>query len=158
MERGVELVDQTGGALHRISQQVVEIDGVVATIATSAGLQAASLAQVNGAVGEIDQVTQQNASMVEETTAALRTLSEETDQLSELIRKFKTRQPATEARSRTPRAAFGQSQREVRPSIPCDVAGPSVADSDAGRICAKAVPLAAAITAPAAAEAASRRR
>ena len=109
VERGVELVDQTGGALHRISQQVVEIDGVVATIATSAGLQAASLAQVNGAVGEIDQVTQQNASMVEETTAALRTLSEETDQLSELIRKFKTRQPATEARSRTPRAAFGQS-------------------------------------------------
>src|SRR5208282_4009911 len=104
VERGVGLVDQTGRALHRISQQVVEIDGVVATVATAAGLQAASLAQVNGAVGELDQVTQQNAAMVEQTTAALRTLAKETDRLSELMRKFKTHPPATETRSRTPRA------------------------------------------------------
>jgi methyl-accepting chemotaxis protein len=78
--------------------------GVVAKIATSAGEQATTLSHVNGAVGDLGQATQQNAAMVEQTTASLKTLAQETDNLSELMRKFKTHPRATETRSRTPRA------------------------------------------------------
>ncbi len=114
VKRGVELVHQTGRALQRISQQVVDIDGVVAEIATSAGQQATNLNQVNGAFGDLDHVTQQNAAMVEQTTAALKTLATETDKLSDLMLRFKTHPTAPEARSRTPRAlADGMGSQRV---------------------------------------------
>ena len=62
---GVNLVGETGKALERIVAQVAEINGVVAEIAASAQEQATGLQQVNTAVNQMDQVTQQNAAMVE---------------------------------------------------------------------------------------------
>ncbi len=68
--QGVDLVGATGKALGRIVTQVAEIDTVVSGIAGSAQEQATALHQVNTALNQMDQVTQQNAAMVEETTAA----------------------------------------------------------------------------------------
>jgi methyl-accepting chemotaxis protein len=48
------------------------------------------LKQINVAVGQMDQLTQQNAEMVEEATAATRTLSEQTAELAELVSRFRT--------------------------------------------------------------------
>jgi methyl-accepting chemotaxis protein len=104
--RGVELVAETGEALKRIVAQVTEVNRVIATIAASAKEQAIGLAEVNVAVNQMDQVTQQNAAMVEEATAAAQSLAGETGELARMIGAFRTGAPAAErAPARTARAA-----------------------------------------------------
>jgi len=89
VEAGVSLVSETGAALNRIIAAVAEVDGLVADITTAAEQQAAGLQQVNTAVAEMDGVTQQNAAMVEEATAASRSLAAEADQLAQHIGRFR---------------------------------------------------------------------
>jgi methyl-accepting chemotaxis protein len=86
--QGVDLVDRTGKALEKILVQVTEIDRVVAEIASGAREQATSLTEVNVAVSHMDQTTQQNAAMVEETTAATHSLRRESDELMNEVRSF----------------------------------------------------------------------
>ncbi len=86
---GVELVDKTGQALRHIGDQVAQITGIVGEIAASAREQASGLAQVNTAVNQMDQVTQQNAAMVEESTAASHALAKESSDLERLMSGFK---------------------------------------------------------------------
>ena len=88
VERGVSLVGETGKVLDGILVQVVQISGVITEIAASAQEQATGLQQVNTAVNQMDQVTQQNAAMVEEATAASHALSTEAETLSRLISRF----------------------------------------------------------------------
>jgi methyl-accepting chemotaxis protein len=88
--QGVELVGETGRSLERIVAQVGEINGVVADIAASAQEQATALVEVNTAINQMDQVTQQNAAMVEQSTAASRTLADESEMLATLVARFKT--------------------------------------------------------------------
>ena len=89
VQQGVTFVGQTGEALVRIVAQVAEIDGIVGEIASSAQEQATGLDQVNTAVNQMDQVTQQNAAMVEESTAASHALAQETSELTRLIGEFR---------------------------------------------------------------------
>jgi methyl-accepting chemotaxis protein len=102
VERGVSLVGETGKVLERIVTQVTQINGVVTEIAASAEEQATGLQQVNTAVNQMDQVTQQNAAMVEEATAASHALTSEADTLARLISRFELGaarpQPAAETR------------------------------------------------------------
>lgn len=88
---GVDLVNETGHYLQRIIGRIGEISTLVGTIAASAEQQANGLQQVNVAVGEMDSVTQQNAAMVEEATAAARSLAEEADALVRQVASFNTR-------------------------------------------------------------------
>jgi methyl-accepting chemotaxis protein len=88
VESGVKLVGETGQALERIVAQVAEITAVVSEIAASAQEQADGLNQVNIAINEMDQVTQQNAAMVEESSSASRTLAEGTQELVRLTEQF----------------------------------------------------------------------
>jgi len=85
---GSRYVAETGEALMEISRQIVEISGHVELIATSASEQSVSLMEVNSTVNQMDQMTQRNAAMVEETNAATRQLSEEADHLMELVNRF----------------------------------------------------------------------
>ena len=85
---GARLVAQTGGALTALIGQVAEINLLAAEIAASAREQAVGLAEVNVAVNQMDQTTQQNAAMVEEATAAARSLAEEADELSRQVARF----------------------------------------------------------------------
>ena len=87
--QGVKAVGEAGLALNRIAEQVAQITGVVTEIAASCQEQASGLAQVNTAVNQMDQVTQQNAAMVEESTAAARSLSMDTSDLTSLVGRFK---------------------------------------------------------------------
>jgi methyl-accepting chemotaxis protein len=87
--QGVERVGETGRALARIADQVTQITGVVSEIAASAEEQAVGLREVNSAVNQMDQVTQQNAAMVEQATAASHSLREETDALAAMMGKFR---------------------------------------------------------------------
>jgi methyl-accepting chemotaxis protein len=86
---GVKLVDETGQSLARIVTQVMQISGVVAEIAHSAQEQATGLHEVNKAINQMDQMTQQNAAMVEQSTAASHALEQETDELARLTSRFR---------------------------------------------------------------------
>ncbi len=103
--QGVELVGQTGKALERIVGQVGEINAVVVEIAASAKEQATGLAEVNTAVNRMDQVTQQNAAMVEQSTAASHTLAGQADQLAALMGRFQVGGPAARPAGRAPARA-----------------------------------------------------
>jgi methyl-accepting chemotaxis protein len=85
---GVDLVGETGRALSRIASQVSEMNGVIAEIAASAQEQATGLNEVNSAVNQMDQMTQKNAAMVEQTTAASLNLANEGQELTRLISRF----------------------------------------------------------------------
>jgi methyl-accepting chemotaxis protein len=89
VEQGVELVHQTGKALEKIVAQVAEIDRVVADIAHGAREQATSLAEVNTAVSQIDQNTQKNAAVFEQTASAALSLQRETEELLRSLSVFR---------------------------------------------------------------------
>jgi methyl-accepting chemotaxis protein len=89
VDRGVQLVSTTGVALKRITDQMDRISNLIGSIATSARQQAESLGQINIAVGEMDSITQHNAAMVEETTAAARGLADEAARLHEAVGVFR---------------------------------------------------------------------
>ena len=90
VESGVSLVNRTGEALTTIESQVLKINEAIQAIVTGAREQATGLAEINSAVNQMDQVTQQNAAMVEETNAATQGLSAEAVRLEGLVRRFKT--------------------------------------------------------------------
>ena len=89
VEQGVKLVAETGRSLERIMSQVAEINTAVNDIAGSANEQATGLQEINVAINQMDQVTQQNAAMVEESTAACHALATESEQLASLIGQFR---------------------------------------------------------------------
>ncbi|MFB2565777.1 methyl-accepting chemotaxis protein [Rhizobium sp. IMFF44] len=90
VKEGVDLVGRTGDALHKIAQQVMEINGLIRQISASASEQAIGLKEINSAMNQMDQVTQQNAAMVEETTASSVALAEEAQSLRALVARFRT--------------------------------------------------------------------
>jgi methyl-accepting chemotaxis protein len=85
---GVKLVAETGAALERIMAQVADVNAVIAGIAAGAREQSTGLDEVNVAIGRMDQVTQQNAAMVQQSTATSRSLSQQTMELSRLVDQF----------------------------------------------------------------------
>jgi methyl-accepting chemotaxis protein len=85
---GVQLVGQTGKALDAIVTKVAEIDELVVSISASAEEQSLGLAQINTAINQMDHATQQNAAMVEESTAASHRLAGEAARLAEAIGRF----------------------------------------------------------------------
>ncbi len=88
VQAGVELVDKTGTALGAIVESISEISELVSNIAVSTKEQASGLNEINAAVTELDQVTQQNAAMFEETTAASHALTTETNALADAVSRF----------------------------------------------------------------------
>jgi methyl-accepting chemotaxis protein len=124
VERGVRLVGDTGEVLGAIASKVTEIDALVASIAMSAQEQATGLNQVNTAVNQMDQVTQQNAAMVEEATAAASSLKNETVGLSSLIGRFHLDRTgaAAPARASQPRHPVHAAQQRAAQLITTDQA------------------------------------
>ncbi|WP_322538371.1 methyl-accepting chemotaxis protein [Sphingomonas sanguinis] len=88
VDAGVGLVNETGKALARIVARITEINQLINDIAVSSENQSSGLQQVNIAVSQMDMVTQQNAAMVEEATAAARSLAGEADELSRQMSRF----------------------------------------------------------------------
>jgi methyl-accepting chemotaxis protein len=88
VEGGVALVRKTGEALKAIEGDISAIVLDIDAIAQGAADQAQVLVEVNTSVNQIDQITQRNAAMVEETTAATHSLSEEVSELVSLVGQF----------------------------------------------------------------------
>ncbi|MDF0664031.1 MULTISPECIES: HAMP domain-containing methyl-accepting chemotaxis protein [unclassified Rhizobium] len=94
VESGVKLVRETGASLKTIGGFITQINQHMDSIATSAKEQSVGLSEVNIAVNQMDQTTQQNAAMVEQSTAASSSLAQEALKLRELVGKFKLNEVA----------------------------------------------------------------
>ena len=114
---GVTLVGETGTMLGAIVERVGEVTTMINRIADTAQVQARHIGQVNEAIGEMDRVTQQNAAMVEETTAAARALADEAAQLGAMVSQFRTRDVETRE------AAAGISRQHRRDTLIEDTTG-----------------------------------
>jgi len=88
IKQGVSLVGETGQSLEQILDEVSKVNEIVTVIAASSEEQALSLQEVNTAINQMDQVVQQNAAMVEESTAASHHLAEEAETLEKLVAQF----------------------------------------------------------------------
>lgn len=131
VEEGVELVGETGKELKQIAIQIADITAVVNNIAVSAQEQSSGLQQVNTAVNQMDQVTQQNAAMVEESTAASHSLAQEAEELSRLISTFKLGEETKPAsRSSKPQTASKKSSSRSKPTETPKALRTPVASSD----------------------------
>ncbi|WP_025659027.1 methyl-accepting chemotaxis protein [Rhizobium sp. IBUN] len=98
---GVALVNRTGEALNSIDQQVLKVTTLIEAIVRSSSEQTTALVEVNAAVNTMDSVTQQNAAMAEETSAACRELGNEALHLNHLLSRF-----ALEGTERTAGSAY----------------------------------------------------
>lgn len=122
---GVKLVGETGTLLSEIVAQVGAVTRQVEEIAEGAELQAGNLEQANTAVGAIDRMTQQNAAMVEQATAATRSLSSEAQRLGELVAQFRVSdsvarpdRPAPSVKRAVPPAPIQPPPRKPAPPPP----------------------------------------
>ncbi|WP_427789415.1 methyl-accepting chemotaxis protein [Brevundimonas diminuta] len=85
---GVALVGDTGQALERIAGQIERLTLIAEEIAASSQEQSSGLQQVNIAVNQMDQVTQQNAAMVEQSTAASHALASDAAEMDRMMGQF----------------------------------------------------------------------
>lgn len=84
----VEMVGKVDGALADIAKDVGEVHGLLSAMAVDNQAQSTAISEVSAAIGTMDQATQQNAAMVEETSAAARNLTGEVSALTEQAAKF----------------------------------------------------------------------
>ena len=96
VKSGVALVSETGEAVSTIAAKVTEIRDAVREIATLTGAQSSGLQELNTAMDQMDRATQQNAAMVEESTAASHMLTDEATTLASAIARFKVGQAPAE--------------------------------------------------------------
>jgi len=102
----VEMVQKVDGALVAISGDVDQVHDLLANIASDNEAQSAAVTQIAVAITTMDQSTQQNAAMVEETSAAARNLSSEVQQLSEQASAFNIGSGAAPRRPSAPAAGI----------------------------------------------------
>ncbi|MEX5563409.1 methyl-accepting chemotaxis protein [Pseudophaeobacter sp. 1A16562] len=122
---GVDLVGRAGGELKSIIQSVSTISGHVSDIARGTQEQSATLSEINMGMGQLDEVTQSNAAMVEDASGASQIMANNAKNLSQQVAQFRTGNGAgTEGRANVVR--FNAAQRAQAP-----VATPSAATGNA---------------------------
>ena len=89
VETGARLVQDAGSTMNEIVASVKRVTDIITEISASTVEQSQGLGTVNASVGQLDQMTQQNAALVEESAAAAESLSEQALKLAELVSSFK---------------------------------------------------------------------
>jgi methyl-accepting chemotaxis protein len=119
---GTRLVDESGKALAEIVVRVKKVTDVMAEIASSSREQASGIEQVNKAITMMDDVTQQNAALVEEASAAAQALTEQASNLTQLISRYRVGEgssaEAPRAAARPPAAAPAPAVERRAPTRP----------------------------------------
>ena len=103
VEGGGRLVEQTGKTLHDIVISVKKVSDIVAEMTAATREQATGIDQVNQSILQMDQVTQQNAALVEQTAAASQSMSEQATHLQALMSSFKLQSHAATQHRSQPR-------------------------------------------------------
>lgn len=135
VENGVKLVQSSGGALQEIEDMVASLNGLVEAVAEASTQQSTSLSEISIAVNRLDQVTQQNAAMFEETSAAVTSLQAQAGELDRNSASFRlgsetrvsTRAPEAKpaSASRLPEMPRAMAVNESR-----QLASPTLSESD----------------------------
>ena len=89
VDAGGKLVNQAGGTMEEIVMSITRVTDIMAEIASASGVQTVGIAQINMAITQMDEVTQQNAALVEEAAAAAGALQDQASTLAELVSIFK---------------------------------------------------------------------
>jgi methyl-accepting chemotaxis protein len=122
---GSEFVNQTGTALNEIVSGVKKVGDIVAGIAEASVEQSAGIAQVNQAVSQMDEITQQNAALAEQASAASVSMSDLSTNMVELLSFFKlesdNKHHANESRPSQSRASAASSASSPKNSAPSAV-------------------------------------
>jgi methyl-accepting chemotaxis protein len=132
VKTGAALVNQTGSSLTDIVTAIKKVSDIVAEIAAASREQATGLDQVNTAVGSMDEMTQRNGALVEETSASAQALADQGRQLAELVSFFKLGNSTTIAPSPSigkPPAAPAPASKPapITAARPAPAAAPAVA-------------------------------
>jgi methyl-accepting chemotaxis protein len=91
VDSGVSLAEQAGNAMQEMVGGAQKVGGIIAEISSASSEQSAGISGVNETVHEIDQMTQQNAALVEQSAAAAQSLQEQATRLAEVVHQFKLR-------------------------------------------------------------------
>jgi methyl-accepting chemotaxis protein len=89
VDGGVRLAEEAGTAMMEMVSGVQRVGGIISEISFAAAEQSTGIGGVNQTVHEIDQMTQQNAALVEESAASAESLQEQADRLAQVVRQFK---------------------------------------------------------------------
>jgi len=120
---GVELVSKAGTALQEIGGQVHHINSDIIAIIDASREQSLALGNINHAINEVDQGTQQNAAMVEQQTAASRSLAHESQALFSLLEQFRFGQASGHSAPSTPVKAMRSTAKPIRTPVHFRTAG-----------------------------------
>ena len=124
VEAGSALVGRTGESLEEILKRASEVSGLMGEIAVAASEQASGLDEINAGVNQLDQVTQQNAAVAEETTAAATSLLQKAEELTRELAGFQTSGGgASRAAPLAPVADLGQARARAAAPAPRAAAG-----------------------------------
>jgi methyl-accepting chemotaxis protein len=89
VESGTALVSSAGSTMGEIVASVQRVSDIIGEVMAAAGEQSQGIAQVNGSVATLDQMTQQNAALVEESAAAAESLKDQAEKLASLVATFR---------------------------------------------------------------------
>ncbi len=147
VESGSHLVDEAGKSMADIVTQVSRVNDLIGEISSASMEQSTGIGQIGDAVNQLDQVTQQNAALVEESAAAAESLKVQAAQLAQVVSVFKL--SAGDHGGHAPEAAFHAPKPTPRAHRPA--AAPATARPPAVRSAAKPAPAAeaASVAAPA---------
>ena len=138
VETGARLVQDAGSTMGEIVASVQRVTDIIGEITAAAAEQSSGIGTVNGAVNQLDQMTQQNAALVEQSAAAAESLKDQAQRLAEVVGRFQlggsapALPPASPAR-RAPAPATVATRRPAaaRPPAPGPRAAPSGAPGPA---------------------------
>ena len=89
VETGTKLVDSAGKTMAEIVYSVQRVSDIIGEITSASGEQSHGIDAVNTSVAQLDQMTQQNAALVEESAAAAESMREQTERMAEVVAMFK---------------------------------------------------------------------
>jgi methyl-accepting chemotaxis protein len=104
VDTGAKLVDQAGETMAEVVGSIRRVTDIMAEIASASHEQTGGIEQVNQAIGQMDQVTQQNAALVEESAAAAASMQDQAAKLAEVVNVFKLDRQAAHTLARAPAA------------------------------------------------------
>jgi methyl-accepting chemotaxis protein len=111
VDAGAALVDRAGATMSEVVSSVARVTDIMAEIMAASEEQSAGIQQINGAIVQMDQATQQNAALVEEAAAAADSLQDQARALAQLVDSF--RLDGREAQAGAGRASHGLGQRRA---------------------------------------------
>jgi methyl-accepting chemotaxis protein len=89
VDAGTRLVNEAGMTMEQVVASVRRVTAIIAEISEASGEQTRGIEQVNSAIGQMDQVTQQNAALVEQAAAAAASMQEQASRLAETVSVFR---------------------------------------------------------------------